>query len=67
MSDKKQAPRVEMKKGYQPLDEGYQPSAERGYSPSGQGSQNVIPPLPTGGSAQSQGGSQGGTNKTNSK
>lgn len=56
----------QVQKGYQPLNEGYQPSDRMGYSPSAQGSQTEIPPLPAGGSAQSQGGgSEGG--KSNSE
>lgn len=40
------------KGGYQPLNEGYTPTDRRGYVPDAQGPL-VIPPLPTGGTAQS--------------
>ena len=48
-----QPPLERMEKGgYQPLNEGYTPLDRRGYTPNAQAS-TQIPPLPTGGTAQS--------------
>lgn len=53
MSDKKQSiPEDNQKGGYQPLNDGYQPATNRGYSP--ETTTQGVPPLPKGGSAQSQ-------------
>ena len=41
------------KGGYQPLNEGYTPLDRRGYMPEAEGP-IVVPPLPKGGTAQSQ-------------
>jgi hypothetical protein len=40
------------KGGYQPLNEGYSPPGRRGYTPAADGP-IVVPPLPTGGTAES--------------
>jgi len=61
MADKKPPQWNELvKRGYQPTTDGYQPSEQL---PENHGTQNVIPPLPKGGSGQSQGssGSDDGT------
>ncbi|WP_157468462.1 hypothetical protein [Desulfatibacillum aliphaticivorans] len=55
MSNKEQSQKSGTSKGYQPFNDGYQPSEERGYSPSTTtGSHQGTPSLPAGGSAQSQ-------------
>ena len=52
---------MEKKGGYQPLNEGYTPLANRGYTPSGAQANSGPPKAPQGGSGQSSGGSgQGG-------
>ncbi len=72
MAKDKKSNNVFVDNGYQPLNEGYQPVGEkRGYSASDEGGQDALSSLPTGGTAQSQGGvakgsSQGATKKSSS-